>query len=127
VLSNTYTLTTGIGVGGTVAFSDAQFTINGGGHITLTPQSGYSSVAINGGTVATTLDIGPGYVGQHQRVEFIQVGTTSSLNFGTTVAFGADIPSFTATAIVGYRDLLQFFCLDGSHWALAAVNHGFAY
>lgn len=106
--------------------SDVQGTISGGGHITYTPTSGVSNVLINGGTVATTIDIAaPDYVGQHLRAQYKNGATAEALNLGTTIVFGSTVTSYTSTASASVSDFLQFIGANGSQWALVAIAQGY--
>ncbi len=108
---------------GTIS-ADTQGTIAATATGTINP-AGLQSCIVNMGTVATTLTVSPGYQGQHLRLEIKQGATAHTVTLDSSFAFGADIPSFTATATANARDLLQLICLDGTHWAVAAVNKGF--
>ncbi|MEJ0015727.1 MAG: hypothetical protein WDN25_04025 [Acetobacteraceae bacterium] len=118
--------TAGSGVavsGGTVSI-DNQATVAATGTTTVTPAAGTTSVLVNMGSVDALVNIGSGYPGQHLRLEIKQGGTPHAVTLGTAVVYGS-IPSFTASGVASARDLLQLICLDGTRWALAAVNQGF--
>lgn len=110
----------GIDTQGTQAVSTATATI--------TPATGTTSVVV---TVShnTTLTIGNGtYAGQHLRLELLQDATGSrTIAFDSSVEFGTDVTSFTATTTANKRDLVQLYwqATIGA-WMFAAVNHGFA-
>ncbi len=108
---------------GTIS-ADTQGTIAATATGTINP-AGLQSAIVNMGTVNTTLTVSPGYQGQHLRLEIKQGATAHTVALDSSFAFGADIPSFTATASANARDLLQLICCDGTHWAVAAVNKGF--
>ena len=109
---------------GTIS-ADTQGTISATATGTISP-TGLQSCIVNMGTVNTTLTCSPGYQGQHLRLEIKQGATAHTVTLDSTFVFGLDITSFTATATANARDLLQLICIDGTHWAVAAVNHGFS-
>jgi hypothetical protein len=115
----------GIAVNSGTISADTQGSINATSTGTINP-AGLQSCIVNMGTVATTLTCSPGYQGQHLRMEIKQGATAHTVTLDATFVFGLDITSYTATATAGARDLLQLLCLDGTHWAVAAVNHGFS-
>jgi hypothetical protein len=119
------TLGNGIALNSGTISADTQGTIAATATGTINP-AGLQSCLVNMGTVDTTLQCSPGYVGQHLRMELKQGATAHVVTLGTTFAFGLDITSYTATATASARDLLQLICVDGTHWAVAAVNHGFS-
>ena len=92
---------------------------------TVTP-TGLTSCLVNVGTSNGTISIGPGFIDQPLRLHIKQGSTAHLVAFDTTVVFGVDITTFTATASASARDMVQLFCLDGTHWGFGAVNHGFA-
>jgi len=119
------TLGNGIALNSGTISADTQGTINATATGTINP-AGIQSAIVNMGTVNTTLTCSPGYQGQHLRLEIKQGATAHTVTLDSTFAFGLDITSFTATATANARDLLQLICVDGTHWAVAAVNHGFS-
>lgn len=109
--------------GGTLAV-DAQGTVAATATATVSP-TGVTSCLVNVGTLDTTLTVSPGYVGQHLRLEILQGATAHAVAFDSTVRFGADIASFTASVGANKRDLVQLINQDGTHWMLVAASHGF--
>lgn len=106
--------------------SDLQGTIAGGGHITYSPTTGVSNFLINGGTVATTLEIAaPNYIGQHLRAQYKNGATTQAMTLGTTIATGAGVSGYTSTATANVSDFLQFIGANGSQWAIVAIAQGY--
>lgn len=101
-----------------------QGTITATGTGTINPAN-IDSCIVNMGTVNTTLTVSPGFQGQRLRLEIKQGATAHTVAFDSTVTFGASIPSYTASTSPNLRDIVQLFCLDGTHWAFAAVNQGF--
>lgn len=108
---------------------DVQNSITVTGTATAVTATGFKSVVVHGKAAggSTTLDINGGYVGQILRVDHIQGATAESVALGTSVAIGSVVTSFTATGTAGIRDCLVFENLDGTHWALQAVNQGFSF
>jgi len=115
----------GLAINSGTLSADTQGTISATATGTITA-TGLQSCIVNMGTVNTTLTCLPGYQGQHLRLEIKQGATAHTVTLDSTFAFGLDITSFTATATANARDLLQLICLDGTHWGVAAVNHGFS-
>ena len=99
-------------------------TLSGATTGTINP-SGIDSAIVNIGTAAGTIAVSPGFQGQRLRVEIKQGATAQTVIFTNTVSFGTTVPSYTATAVANARDLIQMFCVDGTHWAFAAVSQGF--
>lgn len=105
--------------------SISQGTIAGGGTITIVPVSGVSSVLINGGSSDTTIDINQGFVDQRLLVNFKQGATAHGVTLGPDIV-GTLVAGFVVTPTASARDLLQLICLDGTHWALAAVSQNYS-
>lgn len=106
--------------------SDLQGTIAGGGHITYSPTTGVSNFLINGGTVATTLEIAaPNYIGQHLRAQYKNGATTQAMTLGTSIVTGAGVTGYTSTATANVSDFLQFIGANGSQWAIVAIAQGY--
>ena len=117
----------GVGLNSGTIQTDHQGTITLSGTTTgtITPAEGVTSEIVNVGTAAGTIAVGSGlYNGQHLRLEIIQGATAHTVGFDSTVAFGTDITSFTATVTAAARDLVQLVW-NGTKWMLVAVNHGF--
>ena len=117
----------GLGTNSGTIQADHQSSGNISGTTTITPSSGISSYL---GTIGanSTISIANGnYAGQHFRLEILQDTTgTRTVAFDSSVAFGSDITSFTATATPSKRDLLQLvWSAAASKWLLVAVAHGF--
>jgi hypothetical protein len=95
------------------------------GTATITPASGTSSILVTL-TASTTLTIANGsYNGQHLRLELLQDGSGShTVAFDSSVIFGTDVTSFTATTAASKRDLVQLIW-NGTKWMFAASNKGF--
>ena len=112
--------------GGTL-LTDNQGTITLVGSTTGTVSpAGVSSVLVNVGTANGTIAVSSGsFNGQHLRLEVKQGATPHTVSFDTTVEFGTDVTSYTATNTANLRDLIQLIW-QGSYWMFAAVNHGFA-
>jgi hypothetical protein len=91
---------------------------------TLSPV-GIDSALVNVGTANGTLAVSPGFTGQRLRLEIKQGATAHTVGFDTTVVFGTDVTSYTATASANARDIVQLICMDGTHWGVGAINHGF--
>lgn len=103
---------------------DAQGTISATATGTINP-AGIASCLVNMGTVNTTLTVSNGsYNGQRIRLEVLQGATAHTVTLDSSVVYGTDIASFTASAVANKRDLLQLIW-NGTKWMLAAVNHGF--
>lgn len=115
----------GLAINGGALSADTQGSINVTGTGTINP-AGLQSCIVNMGTVNTTLTCSPGYQGQRLRLEIKQGATPHTVTLDSSFVFGTDIASFTATAAGSARDMLQLFCVDGTHWAVAAVHHGFS-
>lgn len=99
-----------------------------GATATVTPAAGTTSSVITL-QASTTLTIANGsYAGQHFRLELLQDGTGSrTVAFDSSVEFGTDITSFTASTAPNTRDLVQLFWnVTASKWMFAAVAHGFS-
>jgi len=93
---------------------------------TITPTAGVSHYVVNNGTAAGTLSIGAGlYYGQKIQADITQGVTAHTLTHDSTVIFGLDITSYTATATAGAVDEVVYIW-NGAHWRFSAVNHGFA-
>ena len=105
--------------------ADIQGTIAATTTATAVSPTGIQSALINMGSVATTIDVNSGYVGQHLRLEIKQGATQHAATLGTTVVYGTDIASFTSTPTAGARDVLELINLNGSRWAPAWVSRGF--
>lgn len=111
---------------GTIAV-DTRGTIAGGGHITLGVTNGVNSVLVNGGTVATTIDVAaPLYVGQPLRLDIKQGATTEPVTLGTSIANYINVGAFTSTATAALTDSLQLIGANASQWALAGIALGAA-
>lgn len=109
----------------TDADADIQGTIAATTTATAVSPTGIQSALINMGSVATTINVNSGYVGQHLRLEIKQGATQHAATLGTTVVYGTDIASFTSTPTAGARDVLELINLNGSRWAPAWVSRGF--
>jgi hypothetical protein len=93
---------------------------------TVTPVLGYNAYLVNVGTAAGTISIANGNTtGQPLRLDIKQAATAHTVTFDSSVIYGADITSFTATPTASVVDMLEFVW-NGTKWRLAAVNHGFA-
>lgn len=119
-------------LGGAMAINSGTISPQNQGTITLSGTttgtinpSGVDSFLVNNGTAAGTIAVSPGFQGQRLRVEIKQGATAHTITFTSTVSFGTTVTSYTATNTASARDLIQLFCVDGTHWAFAAVSQGF--
>lgn len=111
---------------GTLEVEDTQGTITLSGTTTGTIAPAFNeSFLVNVGTAAGTVSVSPGYTGQRMRLEIKQGATPHTVGFDTTVVFGTDVTSFTATAAANARDIVGLICMDGTHWGVGAIAHGF--
>ena len=93
---------------------------------TVTPVLGFNAYLVNMGTAAGTIALAAGNItGQPLRLDIKQGATAHTVAFDTSVIFGSDITSFTASPTAAVVDMLEFVW-NGTKWRLAAVNHGFA-
>jgi len=126
VISAALTGVDGISVNGGTLTVRASETLAGGGALTITPTNSLTSVVINGGSVATTLNIGPpAYSEQGLTVAFTQGATAEALNFGSMIQLGTILSSFTVSASPTVTDYLYFISNGATNWDLMAVNQGF--
>ena len=111
--------------GGTLATENqGTITLVGTTTGTVTP-AGLASCLVNVGTANGTISVSSGsFHGQALRLEVKQGATPHTVSFDTTVEFGTDVTSYTATNTANLRDLIQLIW-QGSFWMFAAVNHGF--
>lgn len=119
-------------LGGALAINSGTISPQNQGTITLSGTttgtinpSGIDSCIVNIGTANGTIAVSPGFQGQRLRTEIKQGATAQTVTFTSTVSFGTTVTSYTATASASARDLIQLFCVDGTHWAFAAVSQGF--
>ena len=105
---------------------DRPATIAATGTETAITITGFNSALVNMGTVATTIDINGGYVGQEARLEIKQGSTARAASLGTTVAFGSTYSSFTSTNSANAVDMVDLVCAQsGTIWRVDNISQGF--
>jgi len=124
--AGTYTAGAGIGISGGTISADGQISITPTTVGTITPTNATQSCVVNVGSSNCVLTVQPGYVGQHLRLEIKQPATPRTVSFDSTVIYGTDITSYTASAVANARDMVMLFCPAGTTWTVAAIVHGFA-
>lgn len=118
----------GININGATISAHNQITIAATAGINpITPTGSLTSVLVNGpaagGSCTLTVGAASG-VDQSIKINISQGATAATWTLGTGFAFGTTIPSFTATAVAGKRDVIAAICNVGTVFDVAAVLQG---
>lgn len=118
----------GININGATISAHNQITIAATAGVNpITPTGSLTSVLVNGPATggACTLTVGAASgVDQTIKINISQGATAATWTLGTGFAFGTTIPSFTATAVAGKRDVIAAICNVGTVFDVSAILQG---